>query len=376
MKFEKFRLILFGVILVLASSSQALADDIKVHFAGFAFRGDFAHIQKNFPHAFEISKDVLPDQRGALDAALVDRVKNLKIKNGEIVTGELARLGDGSLTLACCLDTELVSIEEYDDGYKIVIDLGAQALLFDYDQMRLVASFPIMVELVDFMQEKPDELTIRERVRDLLLTSKYGINLFDDFVSILSQVEFKRSYGSAIKVTNVVIEEKAIAELSETYSEDIDNFKTFVAQNFGKYLSKNQSVSILPYSKGSDIGNKMAVRFINSKVFELAIPEPQFAAEITVRGFKKVCTEEKSAGSCWVYGSYTNIKISQQALGKVYLDEKVKFAVSKIIPSSQKSVQDWPSFQNSLIGLFNEMTRQFSEDRKYKDIRKVLDKCS
>lgn len=373
---QKIRLVLFGVILVLAFSVPSWAEDIKIHFAGFAFRGDFAQIQQNYPHSLEISKGLLPDQREVLDAALGDKIKGLKLKNGQIMLGELANLVDGSLTLACCLDTELVSIEEYVDGFKIVIDLGAQAVLFDYGKMRLVASYPIMVELIDFVAEKPDEAMIRERVRDLLLTDKYGINLFDDFSNILTQVELKPNFGSAIKVTKVIIDDKAHSELSENFSQNIDNFKTFVAQSFGKYLSRNQGVAILPYRKGSDIGNKMAIRFSNTKVFELAIPEPQFAAEITVRGFKKVCTENKAAGACWVYGAYTNINISQPALGKVYLDDNFKFAVSKIIPDSQKTIKDWPSYQNSLMALFNEVTKQLSEDRKYKEVRKVLDKCS
>lgn len=362
-------------ILFLLAPANLLAGDIKIHFAGFAFRGSFDQIQANYPHSLEISRDLLPDQRNVINAALVEKVKDLRLKNGRIVIGELADLGDGSLTLACSLDTELVSIEEYLDGFKIVINLGAQALLFDYGNMRLAASYPIMVELVDFVTELPDEAMVRDRIRDLLLTPKYGINLLDDFVSIVRQVELKKSYASAIKVTEVVVEERALEALSANFANNIDNFKMFIAQSFGKYISKNQNAYILPYTKGSDIGNTMAVRFSDARVFELTIPEPQYAVELTVRGFKKVCTEEKAAGASWVYGAYTNIKITQPALGKTYLDKRFQHAVSRIVSSHQKTVQDWPIYQNSLVALFNDVTKKLGEQRQYRDVRHVLEQC-
>lgn len=367
--------VLLSLIIVHLAGTNACAEDLKVHFAGFAFRGDQVELAKNYPYSLQISKEV-QNQRGVLDVALAEKIKNISIKNGQIITGELANLGDGSLTLACCLDMEQVSVERYDDGFKIVIDLGAQALFFDYDKMQVVATYPIVVELIDFVPQRPHSDLIKSRIRDLLLTDKYGVNLFDDFTHILQQVELKPHYGGALQVTKVIVEDKALAELSDKFKGNIDNFKAFVAQNFGKYLSKNQGAAILPYTKGSDIGGKMAVQFSDAKVFELEVPGPQFAIEITVRGFKKVCTEEKAAGSCWVYGAYTNININQPALGKVYLDEKFKYAVSKIVSADQQTINDWPSYQNSLIALFNNITKQFGEESKYKKVREVLKKCS
>jgi hypothetical protein len=315
------------------------------------------------------------DRRSILDAALVEKIKEIKLRKGVISIGELANFGDGSLTLACCLDTELVSIEQHDDGYKLVIDLGAQVLLFDYSKMRVVSSYPVMVELIDYLPAKPDESIITDRIRDLLLTNKYGINLFDDFVDTLETVDIKRSHGSAMQVADVIVEQNASSQLPPLFRDNPRNFKILIAQSFGKFLSKNQGVSILPYTKGSDIGNKMAMRFSDATVFELAIPEAQFAIELTVRGFKKVCAEEKPSGSCWVYGVYENIKIYQPALGKVYMDEKVRHAITKIVPSTIETFEDWPCYQNGLMALFNEITQDFSADRKYKKVRKVIKKC-
>jgi hypothetical protein len=355
-----------------------MSSDLKIHFAGFSFRGNYAQVNNNYPTTLLISNQKSKDQRSVLDAELCDRINNIDIKGGDIVSTEsteMADLGDGSIVLSCCLDTEFVSIEKFDDGYKLVIDLGAQALFFDYSNMKIVASYPVMVELIDYLPNEPDRRVIQDRIRDLLLTQNYGLNLLDDFISILQKIEIKKSYGSAMKVTDVIIEDKAFSHLPPRFKNDPANFKTFVAQNFGKFISNNQGVSILPYTKGSDIGNKMAVRFSDARVYDLEIPEPQFSIELTVRGFKKVCTDQKASGACWVYGSFARIKVHQPMLGKIYMDDKVKQGVSKIVPSTQKTVNDWPSFQNSLLALFNDTSKKLSTDKKYKDVRKVIEKC-
>ncbi len=364
-------LIIFYVTLI----GSVTADEVKIHFAGFSFRGDYSQISTNYPKTLSISNQKLADQRSILDATLVDKIKNIKIKGGNLVLGELANLDDGSLILACCLDTELISVEQFDDGFKLVIDLGAQALFFDYSSMKVVASYPIMVELIDYLPIEPDDKIITNRIGDLLLSRKYNLNLFDDFIAILQKIEIKKSYSSSLKVTDVLLEERAFSYLPPRFRNDPNNFKIFIAQNLGKFLSNNQGVSILPYTKGYDIGNKIAVRFTDAKVFELDIPEPQFAIELTVRGFKKVCTDQKASGSCWVYGSFAKIKVFQPMLGKVYMDDKIKQGVSKIVPSTQKTVNDWPSYQNSLMALFNDTTKKFSTDSKYTKVRKVIEKC-
>ena len=369
-------IIFFLVILFLCPIFlECQASSLPVQLAGFAFRGNHCQIKKNYPFVHSLSEEKLGNGQGLLDKALCDRLKNISLKDAHFIEGRLSDLGDGSLTLACCLDNETITVDEYENGYKIVITLGAQLLLFDYSSFKLVACYPFTLELVDFSESNPSVNVFKDRIRDLLLTDKYNMNLFDECAQLLKKVKLKKFYGGNIKVTDVVIEDKAVSFLPERFSCNIANFENFVAQGFGKFLSKNQSVSILPYTKGYAIGNKMALRFSNAEVFQLQIPEPQFAVKLTIRGFKKVLTDEKAAGSCWVYGAYTNISITQPLLGKGYLDEKVKNGVAKIIPVMQKTVDDWPVFQESLLVLFDKITKKFTKDSKYKKVREVCGRC-
>ncbi|HIE02976.1 MAG TPA: hypothetical protein EYP59_22295 [Thiotrichaceae bacterium] len=373
---KKFPLLMILLFVCISAGMECRADSLPIHLAGFAFMGDFSQIKKNFPFAYEISREKLPNGQNLLDKSLCDRLTKVLLKDAHFVEGKLALLGDGSLTLACCLDNETITVEEYEKGYKIVIDLGAQLLLFDYASFKLVACYPFTIELIDFSEVKPSDKILKDHIRALLLTDKYKINLFDECAQLLKNVKLQKFYGGSIKVTDVVIEDKALSFLPKRFSENTSNFENFVAQGFGKFLSKNQSVSILPYTKGYAIGNKMALRFSNAEVFQLQIPEPQFAVKLTVRGFKKVMTDERAAGSCWVYGSYTRISISQPSLGKIYLDEKVKNGVAKIIPAMQKTVDDWPVFQESLMVLFDKITKSFTKESKYKKVKEVCGRCS
>ena len=373
--FKKNILLCIVVFAVFFTVFECRADSLPVQLAGFAFRGDFNQIKKNYPFVYNLSEEKLANGQGLLDKALCDRLKNVPLKNAHFIEGAFSKLSDGALTLACCLDNEMITVEENEKGYKIVIDLGAQLLLFDYASFKLIACYPFTIELIDFSETKPSDKVFKDRIRALLLTDKYKMNLFGECAELLKNVQLQKFYGGSIKVTDVVIEDRALPFLPERFSSNISNFENFVAQGFGKFLSKNQSVSILPYTKGYAIGNKMALRFSNAKVYQLQIPEPQFAVKLTIRGFKKVMTDKRAAGSCWVYGSYTHISILQPLLGKTYLDEKVKNGVTKIIPAMQKTVEDWPVFQESLMMLFDKITKSFTNESKYKGVKEVCGRC-
>jgi len=367
--------IAFLLLVGLLVGSNVSAQVLDVNFAGFTFKGNAAELGNLYPYVYEISQEVLADNRLVLNAAISERLKNVVLDNVKIHL-EFAEIDKRPLTLALCFDNESIAIESYDQGYKLGIILSAQAVLFNFKERKIIANFPLMVELIDFVETEPDSALIKSRIRDLFLTDKYKINLLDDFIDVLQHANIKENYGSTIQVSEVIVEEKALSELPPKYRDNLGNFKSHVAQSFGKYLSLNQGVSILPFSHGTDTF-QMAGRFSDAKAYDLllSIPEPSFKTEITVRGFKKVCTDTKSSGSCWVYGSYIRLKLYQQLLGKVYLDEKFKHGVDKIIPKTLSDFEDWPAYQNSLSALFYKLTKDFSDEPQFKEVREVLDRC-
>lgn len=355
-------------------NSNTQAGDLRVFYAGFAFIGNNVNIEKNYPYSFAVSKE------NDLETVLRTKVEKENMNNFKLIISELGNLEEGEgVSVAFALDNETVAIEQIGSYYKIVIDLGAQVLFFDFREMKVIGCYPIAIQLIDVSESKPDDILKKNRIRELFIGNKYKINIFDEFVKRLKDIEIKPKFKNSIKVNNVKIGEKALPFLPTIYIDDKDpnknNIKTFLAQNFSKFLSSNQEISVLPYTKGSAIGGKMSARFSNGEVYMLEIPEAQFLIDLTLRGFKKVKFDEKKAGSSWIYGVYIKLKIFEPLLRKYYIDEKFKQGATKIIPASQKNVADWPAFQESLFVLFDSLTKSFSTERKFKSVKKVLEKC-
>ena len=356
--------------------SGVQASDIRVFYAGFAFVGDYKNIRENYPHSFKISEQKNPDKSCVLESALFSRVSKQTNDNFKLICDQLGNLDQGeAISVAFALDNETVAVEKIGSDYKIVIDMGAQILFFDFKSMKVIGCYPIAIQLIDVSETQPDKDLIQNRIRELYTGNKYNLNIFDEFAKRLKDIEIKPMFSHSIQVTDVIVEEKAIEFLPEVYQSDLYNFKVFLAQNFSKFLSNNQQISVLPYTKGHAIGNKMATRFSNGEVYTLEIPKAQFETELTLRGFKKVLYDEKKSASSWLYGAYIKFKIFQPLLGKVYIDEKFKNAATKIVPSTQQNVDDWPAFQESLFVLFDSLTKKFSTERKFKPVKGLLAKC-
>jgi hypothetical protein len=365
-------------ILTSLLNSTSFADQINVLYAGFAFIGDNKDIESNYPHSFAISKEKDEEGKLVLEKVLREKVLVAIMINFNFIINELGNLNDGeNVTVAFALSTETISIENICGKYKLVIDLGAQALFFDFKDMKVVGCYPIDLQLIDNLSTKPSEKYIRDRIRELFVSEKHKINIFDSFIEKLKSTKIKPNFSNSIQITNVIIEDKSLPFLPKIYQSDLNNCKTFIAQNFNKFLSNNQGVSVLPYTKGYAIGNKMAARFSNGEVYNLTIPEPQYEIELTLRGFKKVEFDSTKAEASWIYGSYINLKIFQPMLEKVYIDEKFKNGSTKLVPACQKpeDVDDWPAFQDSLFFLFDKVTKEFSTEKEFKPVSKILERC-
>jgi hypothetical protein len=358
--------------------SNIYANDLRVFYAGFAFIGDNVNIEKNYPHSFSISKE--PDSRNReismLEVVLRTMVSRQKINNFNLIIGKPGDLNMGEgISVAFALDNETVAIEQIGSDYKIVIDLGAQVLFFDFNKMKVVGCYPIAIQLVDVSDSRPDDILIRNRIRELFVGNRYNINIFDEFAKRLKNIKVRENIDARIRVMNVTVEEKALPFLPEIYRTNLNNCRTFLAQNFSKFLSNNQDISVLPYTKGYAIGNKMAARFSNGEIYNLEIPEADYEIDLTLRGFKKVKYDETKAAASWIYGAYIKLKIFSSFDYKIFLDEKFKNGATKIIPIVQKNVCDWPAFQESLFVLFDKLTKEFSTEKKYKSMNKILERC-
>ena len=357
----KYIICCFSFLIVYFSPVIA-AEKMDVYYGGVSFIGNFADNKRLYEHSFALSEEKNAEGLPVLEQALLARVKKINRDDINFVVGGLGNIDTGSaITLAFGVDWENISIENIAGIYKIVVDLHAQILIFDYNSQKIIGSYPVALQVRDVSETEPSAELIRSIIRSLYLNDEYGMNIFETFAERLKEVPIQASFGQYLRVNNVILEEKSLPFIP---TGNQGAFKTLVAQSFGKYLSTNQNVSLLPYTKGEAIGSKMALRFSNGDIFNLITPSSDYGIDLIIRGFKKVKAGENHAKVSWVYGSYVRIKVEQPDTNKLYMDIPFVNAAVKEVPISQSSVDDWSAYQESLFSFFDQFSREISKPSK------------
>lgn len=332
----------------------------NVYYAGFAFASDYINIDSEFPYTKSILE--LKDENNIplLEKELNRKIYQSNFSNLNLITDSLGDYRSGeAISLAFALSWENISTERAGEWTKLVVDIHAQILFFDYSDMRVINTYPLRVQVRDAVEGEPSSDYLIEIISRIYF-KEGSSNIFCKFVEGLNSISVKKFYSNYLQVKSVVFEEKASSLMDEN-SVNAISFASFLGNTLSSFLALNQGVAILPYSKGEVIGNKMAARFANGDIYHLEIPQPDYVIDLTVRGFKKVHINATNTQSVWAYGSFVRIFIKQPDSEILYLDAPFKFALRKNVPVSVEAVDDWTAFQESLLSLLNQFTLQISE---------------
>lgn len=347
----------FKVALVIATF--ALAEFVQaaanVQYAGFSYLTEFSQIEKRFPYVSHILRESDDGAGSLLDKRLRDLVANVEAKHIHLKVSSLGKLGQGSSTVVTlALTRELVATEKIGNLDKLLVEISALVIYFDYETMSIIGSTPISIQYIDASETGYTEEQKLSVVRSLLM-GEMKVDLVDEFAIYLTSATVESKYGNTIKVAEVLLSEEAL-EIIPEYIGNSESAKTYLAQSFSEYLSANQDILLLPYTKGHAIGNKMAAAFSDGAVFNLTIPEADFEIHLSLKGFKKILFSENNVGQSWVYGAFTQVTVVEPLSGKVYSEFPFKNGATKLIPQSQQSWQDWPAYQEALLSGYDQLT--------------------
>jgi hypothetical protein len=95
--------------------------------------------------------------------------------------------------------------------------------------------------------------------------------------------------------------------------------------------------------------------------------------DVDLKGFKKVLDKKTDAEALWIYGAFLGIRVYEPEFNTVYLDAPVKYGVSKVVPATQKAVDEFPVVSEALKGAFLSAIDQMQKDKNTNE--KVLKKC-
>jgi hypothetical protein len=224
--------------------------------------------------------------------------------------------------------------------------------------MTVIETDPVSMEYVDAFDNPPTKSAIEKDVRDLYV-GHLKLNIINDYVDSLSNATVKRKYGNHLRITRVTISKSAVSDLTPALRDSTPDAREFLAETFGQELSSNDHVALLPYVKDMAIGNKMALRFANGNVFNLTIPQTDYALSLHVKKFRKIAFKKRPYATTWIYAAYIRLKLFEPMSGQTYLDSDFRDGVVKLIPSNQTEVMNWPVYQEALLKLFGDVTHSF-----------------
>ena len=367
--------ILVLILLFLTSKAQAITN---VTYGGFSYG---SILPENSLTRFVHDRS---NGQSVIDKALLQAVKKINNQSFQLSYGllkdGLSEKDQNVLVLA--LDDELIDYItiEGDDLTRTDIILSFQIIFFNAKNNSLNASIPIEVSKV-LNSSKP--LSKDQLVNEL--KNMYENEVMQYFLQLINNFELKNKYNNRIGVTEVIFEEKAETYINKN-SKNNDIFKkTKFAKNLSSFLSFNNNIAIVPYSRDRTTSTIM-LKFQNS-TRTIKLPNPDYHIHLTIRGFKNVLFKEGNIDEQWIYGSYVKIKIFQPELDEVYFEEKFKNGLN--VEFSKRSTKnkesfEWIFFIDSLKMLFDNFSKQTIQiDKKWlknangnKKIKKSFDKIS
>lgn len=325
-----------------------------VSMAGFAYSGDFQSLQSRFPYSqrFEASLGA-PGLNGLIREAVAARPP----KAFELAGADLAELKgrDQAITVALVMNGETVSTERFGDHTKLFIQLRAQAMFFDFKSMTVLRAYPFSVAYVDLLDHAPTPEELAERVRTLYTGTGATAGILGRFVDALGKATLPAQVPRFLQVTQVTVSDEARQALPAELAGQPGVAETWIADMLGEAISSRTGVPILPYAKGYAIGQVMSMRIADGSVYALKLPEPDYAVEANLLRFGRFEHAKVAAGTSYIYASKVHLKVHQPLSGRAYLDAEFKNGEVKTVPSSQRSVDDFPAYSDSLRGLFTKL---------------------
>lgn len=326
----------------------------QVFFAGQSYTSNNSSIDSSFKFT---AKALSGTNADLLNQQLVRNLsKNQKYQYVSDALGN-TKNSNKATALALALDGELVSIEKIGASYKLLYELSAQALYFDFYEKQVLGGYPFTLSFVEVFNQKPSDAQIQNAINGYLAFNGQS-PLVTEFISVVGKSEIPNPANKRIRVKIVTIDQSVKSWLSN--ANQFDDLAVRYGNEFGKYLGKNQNISVLPASTGRAIGNEMAARFANGDVFQLKIPDEDYSIDISIKGFKKVEASKTNVATVFIYGAFTEISVSEPMSGKNYFMSPVKLGASKTVPISQANTDDWAAMNETLIQLFDEFTSQIT----------------
>lgn len=342
------------VLWVLAISPVAWAQSTReVAFAGFAYSGSQSTIKDRFRYSQRYEDALLKADTSVAQQML--RLLEANPPSGLRLVPQVEALQgrDQALAVALVIGAETVSVERLGDAHKLVVLVRGQAMFFDFKSMNVVRSYPVSFAYVDLLRHVPSDDEIQGRVKLVYEGAAGKPGLLSRFAQTVAGAQLPAHVPRYLQVAAVELKPEALDALPAFLKTEPDTAQTWAADLVSEAISTRAGVPIVPFAKGYAIGNVMSMRVSDGTVYELKLPKPDYEIKVELTGFRKVKYSEVADGATsYIYAAYTQMQIVEPLSGKVYLGTALKNGETRVIPASQREVDDFPHRYDAVNGLF------------------------
>lgn len=331
----------------------------KIYFVGFSLSGDFDKNKANFPYTYPLVVKKSDQTISILDQTAQSALKKVHNPHLELIANESGDIEKGqAIAAAVVLDSEDVSQEKINEYFHIVVTLRGQIIAFNMKEMKMIGSFPLTAELIDTATHKLDDQELVNLVKELHVGDKQSF--IKEIVKRFSELSINTDDTRKIQIKKVVVPNN-LAKLIEKNNQTNADIQNLIARNFEKYLSINQNIAILPFTKDQSVGGRFPLHFSNGDVFNLQIPSPDFTVSLELKKLIKAQIGSNSSENTFGYVSIMNIKAEQPEMGSTSIDVDVRNGLSVVEPKSISNVDDKAHFIESIIQLIKTFTLQITK---------------
>lgn len=336
-------------------SSTAQATD--VHFAGLAFSGDGQSIPTRFPYTKRylngLERDKVRVASVVYKAMAANKPANFDL--APLAAQANLRGEQQTIVVALVLNNETVSLERFGSVAKFFVQLRGQALFFDFKSMSVLRAYPLSFAYIDLLDHYPDESEIDERIRVVFNGTDKKPGLYSRFAAAVHKATLPGQTPCFLQVGNVSVSPEAVKGLPDTLTSVKGASETWLADMLAEAISNRTGVPMLPYAKGYAVGKVMSMKVADGEVYNLKMPEADYAFSLALTGVKKVELQKTAAEAAFVYGAYATVRFDEPFSNKNYLDLALKNGETKLVPSTQDWVDDIPPYADAMRGLFNKL---------------------
>jgi hypothetical protein len=339
-------------VLVLVHSVVSFADTVT--YAGFAYAGNANDITSRFKYSKRY------------EARLQGQGTDISSKLRQIVIGghypfelnssaTMELKGDETLVTALAVTGETISEETFGSVHKLLVQIRAQAMIFDFQSKLLLRAYPLSFAYLDALDHAPSDAEIDERVAKVYEGDQGKDGILVRYREALAHTTLPRNDALFLQITSVTIDPDAAPGIPPALSQQRGAAETWLADHLDEALNTYAGVPVIPYSVGYALGNVMQVNLGNSN-FNIKFPEANVQVSVELTSVKRVQYAQNNVGASYIYGTFATIRIAAQGSARPTLNASFKNGEVKAVPATQGYVDDLPAYNDSIRGLFNKLS--------------------